>query len=489
MKVDELRDLIADKALSLGERDRSNYDRKLNAVKRINLADRHNSPYIGFIRIEEEQSGLYSDFSLVIFPEIDQNNDVKSFAVSLTVGSQGFKNDYELALQPGWRRQFLKLTSDKTFFKTDFSDTTTILEPLFSSAFISDDLKDSLKKYERDILAIEVFDVPIENNKLDEATDEKVNAWFATYANLRGWASTVAQKNKVSLCLPKAEKYDENVELNDIRALLGKHRYVVLQGAPGCGKTFTASRIANDWEKKNGANSVFFTQFHAETTYADFIWGIEPNYAYADGECDTRSVSMSFREKKGILLQAIEAAKKDTNKDVLLIIDEINRANLPNVLGPVFYLFEKGAVNRHMKLQLGSNGGDGDNEYSTLPDNLYVLATMNTADRSLAVVDFALRRRFIWYTMRPHVIDTPAFQNEAFHAMERIFMQHAKDEELTLMPGQSYFLEDNGITFEERAKYELLPLIKEYLAEGRLTTAKDEFSKYFATYAKQNLFE
>lgn len=487
MKVDQLQTEIHELAHSFGERDKNNAETKLNSILRVNLGDDQKCPYFGFIRPEEEASGLYSDFSLVIFPEFDSNRTVTSFLVSLTVGSQGFKNDYELALQPGWRRHFLKLKSENSFFKTDFSDTTSTLEPLFRSEAISEELKKSLHEYKSDVLAAEVFTINPSAETFDTNIQEKVKAWVATYALLRGWATNNKIKKYVQDSLPKSDKYDENSEQSEIKGLLRRHKYIVLQGAPGSGKTYTASKIANEWVNKNGEDSVFFTQFHAETTYSDFVWGIEPTYSSASHAGETGSLSMSFREKKGILMQAIEAASK-SDKDVLLIIDEINRANLPNVLGPVFYLFEKNTGANRMCMHLGPNNTN-ENLYSKLPDNLYVLATMNTADRSLAVVDFALRRRFIWYTMHPHVINSSNFRKDAFEEMESIFMQHAKDEELPLQPGQSYFLEDDDIKFEERAKYELLPLIKEYLAEGRLTSAKDSFSKYFETYANSNLFE
>ena len=101
---------------------------------------------------------------------------------------------------------------------------------------------------------------------------------------------------------------------------------------------------------------------------------------------------------KEIDKQLADTLNDNPKQKVLLIIDEINRANLSNVLGPVFYLFEYQSGVRNVRVKLG------DMELEKLPDNLHVIATMNTADRSLAVVDFALRRRFAWYTLRPHEI-------------------------------------------------------------------------------------
>ena len=151
-----------------------------------------------------------------------------------------------------------------------------------------------------------------------------------------------------------------------------------MQGAPGTGKTYNASKIAESFDY------CFFEQFHAETNYSDFVYGIRPKLNEKD---------LQYEAREGILYQAIKKANENKTKKCLLIIDEINRANLANVRGPVFYLFEYQTGTRPGKVKIGDL-----EPLDQLPPNLYVLATMNTADRSLAVVDFALRRRFAWYT-------------------------------------------------------------------------------------------
>ena len=124
-------------------------------------------------------------------------------------------------------------------------------------------------------------------------------------------------------------------------------------------------------------------------------------------------------------------------------------------------------------------------ELEKLPENLFVLATMNTADRSLAVVDFALRRRFAWYTLRPHEINPEqglVFMKKIYNKFSDIFFEYASDDELNLQPGQSYFIvnkDDKDNEMKERMIYELMPLIKEYLAEGYLLKAKDSFCDLF----------
>lgn len=127
-----------------------------------------------------------------------------------------------------------------------------------------------------------------------------------------------------------------------------------------------------------------------------------------------------------------------------------------------------------------------------LPENFYVIATMNTADRSLAVVDFALRRRFAWYTLKPKVIkveEPNKFYEEDFLKIQEIFEWYATSEELNLQPGQGYFIASSEEEMKNRIRYELFPLIKEYLQEGLLRNAKEEFNNYFSTRINLSLFE
>ena len=122
---------------------------------------------------------------------------------------------------------------------------------------------------------------------------------------------------------------------------------------------------------------------------------------------------------------------------------------------------------------------------------------MNTADRSLAVVDFALRRRFTWLTLRPYRVEfdtnsSKKFHDEDFESISSIFEKYATDNELNLQPGHSYFITDANSAEEnmkDRLQYELLPLIKEYLNEGYLSEARDEFSNYFYQRIGVNMYE
>ena len=187
---------------------------------------------------------------------------------------------------------------------------------------------------------------------------------------------------------------------------------------------------------------------------------------------------------------AIKYAIDNPGNKTILIIDEINRANLSNVLGPVFYLFEHKMEESNVEIELHQ-----DLKIKKLPDNFYVIATMNTADRSLAVVDFALRRRFAWYNLVPKqiepkdLINNEKFHKKDFEKIQEIFQWYASSNELTLQPGQGYFIAATDEEMTNRIKYEIFPLIKEYLQEGLLASAKEEFNDYFSSRINQSIFE
>ena len=445
---------------------------KGNTIVRNNLQDNaftDGAAYWGFLNPEEETSGQYSDFSFVVFP--DDYSDVKTCVVCLGVGLSGFRNDYHLAALPGIRRMFLKLKAQNTFFKASFNDIESISTDLINEINTSHPkLTTVIHKYRKVLPASCIVNLQGENGI------NIIYAWLATYAKIRFWATNKEQRKVIEDALSGISDSKAHNEQNDIKGLLEKRKYIVLQGAPGTGKTYTALNIAE------GYDQTFFEQFHAETTFSDFVYGIEPNM----------SGNMSqpqFKAKTGILYQAVKYAIDHKDEKVLLIIDEINRANLSNVLGPVFYLFEYQTGERNVEISIG------DMKLTQLPDNLYVIATMNTADRSLAVVDFALRRRFAWYTLRPHEItpgDGKKFMKETYNKFADIFFLYATDDELNLQPGQSYFIvgaDKSAEEMKERMIYELLPLMKEYLTEGYLLKAKDAFCDLFLEETGKLMYE
>ncbi|MCX7929049.1 MAG: AAA family ATPase, partial [Patescibacteria group bacterium] len=424
-----------------------------------------NGAFFGFIHPEEEPSGPYHDFSFVIFPSTEKG---KAWLVCLVVGSLGFKNDYELATYPGLRRLFSKLVNERGFCKTDFSDIETSLPKSITGNPDLQHIKNTIKTYAKVLPACQIVEDPE-----SEEGKKIIAAFLAGYAKLRDWPSNKDHRKAVLGALEPFLEPEVIDETEEIANLLNERKYIVLQGPPGTGKTRTAKIVADKIRAKT-----FFTQFHAETSYSDFIYGIRP---------DTENKELRYKENLGIFSEALKYAFEHSNEQVILIVDEINRANLSNVLGPIFYLFEHKMDASNVEIEIAPNF-----KVNQLPNNFLVIATMNTADRSLAVVDFALRRRFAWYTLKPKIIEVNEpnkFYKEDFLRIQEIFDWYASSEELNLQPGQGYFIAASDEEMKNRIRYEIFPLIKEYLQEGLLRNAKEEFNNFFSTRINLSLFE
>lgn len=464
MNINEIRQFIKDKAATFGAKVDSGSSNNFY-IERNNTggeALKDGGAFFGLIHPDEESSGPYHDFSLTIFPSAGE----KPWLVCLGVGSSGFRNDYELATYPGLRRLFSQLINEEGFCKSDFSDIESSLPKFIASNDKLTHIKNTIKTYTKVLPVCQIVDDP-----LSTKGKEVIAAFVAAYAKLRDWPSNNDQRKAVAEALGVFSKdAPEDNDVERIEELLSERKYIILQGAPGTGKTRTAKKVSEKPEAKT-----FFTQFHAETSYSDFIYGIRP---------DTDNQELRYKESRGIFAEAVQYAKEHKDKKVVLIIDEINRANLSNVLGPIFYLFEHKMETSDISIEIVPGLS-----INKLPDNFFVIGTMNTADRSLAVVDFALRRRFAWYTMRPKAIKSKDFYKKDFEDVQAIFNWYASDLELTLQPGQGYFIANTDEEMKNRIRYELYPLVKEYIQEGLLHSAKEEFNDYFCRRINQSLFE
>ena len=173
--------------------------------------------------------------------------------------------------------------------------------------------------------------------------------------------------------------------LEEIKALLCDKHQVIFQGPPGTGKTYVAQALANCLA--GAEDRVTLAQFHPSYAYEDFVRGFRPTM--------TTSGQAGFTLRDGPLLRAAQIAREEPGAKHFLIIDEINRGNISKVFGELYFLLEYRDKKIRMLYQQ-----DGEDDFS-LPPNLYIIGTMNTADRSIALVDLALRRRFYFIEFHP----------------------------------------------------------------------------------------
>lgn len=247
------------------------------------------------------------------------------------------------------------------------------------------------------------------------------------------------------------EKYDTLV------ALLSKKQNIILQGAPGVGKTYAAKRLAYSIIGSKDDSRIEFVQFHQSYSYEDFIMGYKPT-----GE--------GFELQNGVFNRFCQKAGNTPNLPYFFIIDEINRGNLSKIFGELLMLIEK--EYRGTKVTLAYNGLP-----FSVPKNVFIIGMMNTADRSLAMIDYALRRRFSFYSMEPGFTSEgfqtylKALDNETFGMLvDRIIdlnVEITKDSSLGsgFCIGHSYFCNQKECTDEwmqSVVEYDILPTLEEY---------------------------
>ena len=253
------------------------------------------------------------------------------------------------------------------------------------------------------------------------------------------------------------EVFMDETNYNTLVGLVQKKKNVILQGAPGVGKTFVAKRLAYSIMGVKDPNRVMMVQFHQSYSYEDFIMGFRPT-------------EKGFELNRGAFYSFCKNAEIDSENDYFFIIDEINRGNLSKIFGELFMLIENDKRGVELKLLYSD-------EKFSVPDNVYIIGMMNTADRSLAMLDYALRRRFAFYEMRPGFNTNGFIQyrkdlnnakfDKLIQCVEQLNESISMDESLGegFCIGHSYFCNLDEIseqTLTAIVEYELIPLLKEY---------------------------
>ena len=253
------------------------------------------------------------------------------------------------------------------------------------------------------------------------------------------------------------EVYMTEKRYENLVAVLRNKKNIILQGAPGVGKTFAARRLAWAMMGEQDDSRIEFVQFHQNYSYEDFMMGYKP-------------VEDGFKLKYGIFYRFCQKAANQPDKEFFLIIDEINRGNMSKIFGELLMLIEKDY--RGTKATLAYNGLS-----FSVPKNLYIIGMMNTADRSLAMIDYALRRRFSFFEVEPG-FDSEGFihyqnglnnetLNELISKVKDLNHEIALDKSLGkgFCIGHSYFCGRDICTDEwmhSIVDYDILPMLSEY---------------------------
>jgi 5-methylcytosine-specific restriction enzyme B len=415
--------------------------------------DVKDAAYSGLIIAENDDSGAYQGTSFVWFP-----GDRGSVAV-LVIGTGGFGPDAHILARQGHRRRLraLQRIHRALWVKPDLLDLGSAVPEAATREWPR--IEKALQTYGKVIYAA----VAVQGDTSRAAVRDLLDLFAHEHAvRFKGEAKAEWDTLRTQMLARLFPRHTQE----EVAALLTDRRFVILQGPPGTGKTRLALRVARRFGDPT------FIQFHPARTYEDFVIGLAPRPA-AGG--------LAFEVRAGDLLRANQAAR---GKKHVLVIDELNRGDLARVLGEAITLFEPSEPDRSVDLPHAIGPG-GERRFQLEP-GLMVLGTLNTADRSIAHIDLAIRRRFAFLDLWPD-LDVVRQQGDplataAFEDALDTFSEHAGDAGLALVPGHAYFLDprpdaspdERGARIRSRLRHELLPLLRTYVDERLIGPATSE---------------
>ena len=262
----------------------------------------------------------------------------------------------------------------------------------------------------------------------------------------------------------KSDSFISDVQLERMITTLEQKKNIILQGPPGTGKTFVAKKLAYVLMGEKDDSRIEMVQFHQSVSYEDFIQGYRPT---DEG---------NFKLKNGIFYKLCARALKNPDKPYFIIIDEINRGNLSKIFGELLMLIENDKRSPEYAINLMYSDAEESRFY--VPGNIHIIGTMNTADRSLAVVDYALRRRFAFFTLRPefqvkfknHLLDCGVANdmiNKIVSRLNDLNNDISNELGVGFEIGHSFFTPSDDLEFDEKwymgiVDFEIIPLLEEY---------------------------
>lgn len=424
--------------------------------------------YAAYTHPENPTSGAYGGLSFVMFPVPEQ-----PCLIGLVVGTGGLDPDHNILGRPGHARKAQAICA---WLNSEYGDGKRVAwakqDPTRTDISAPRDLTGEMSEYK------DVFDryghviyALYRPNEDRTATKKALAAFLDMMLEERGHLPLSAESaDAADIRRAWFEYLMPSFDRSEVVDLLNTRRFVIVQGPPGTGKTRMAVDLLNG-EYGGRGNSV---QFHPNTSYENFVGGLAPAMTGTD-------LGLRFAPTPGFLMQAATQALKSPDRPYLLHIDEINRADLSKVLGEAIFLLEP-AADRERRIELPYDFGDPFKKTFFLPKNLHILGTMNSADRSIAIVDVAVRRRFAFVSLWPQaeVVSSHGckLMREAFDKLISHFIEHAGDDAFPLVPGHSYFLEKDPARAARSLKVNLAPLLEEYLAQGYVSGFAEPIRSY-----------